>query len=146
MTLLLAVRGKHCHEKYVWTPVCLTTSLHHGLVWSYPDYVYPRTTNKILRLYLLKKGVKEADIQEEYTPFHHQDYQTIVGKIKSFCAGGDAAVINTINGDSNVPFFKELANQGVTADKTPTMSYSFAEVELQTLDVKPLVGHLASWN
>src|SRR5262249_60347551 len=79
-------------------------------------------------------------------PFHHQDYQTVVGKIKSFGASGDAAVINTINGDSNVPFFKELANQGVTADKTPTMSFSFAEVELQTLDVQPLVGHLASWN
>jgi urea transport system substrate-binding protein len=111
------------------------------------DYVYPRTTNKILRLYLTKvKGVKPADIMEEYTPFHHQDYQTIVGKIKSFCAGGDAAVINTINGDSNVPFFKELANQGVTADQCPVMSFSFAEVELQTLDVKPLVGHLASWN
>ncbi len=111
------------------------------------DYVYPRTTNKILRLYLTKvKKVPESAIAEEYTPFHHQDYQTIVGKIKSFSAAGDAAVINTINGDSNVPFFKELANQGVTADRTPTMSYSFAEVELQTLDVKPLVGHLASWN
>jgi urea transport system substrate-binding protein len=111
------------------------------------DYVYPRTTNKILRMYLTKvKKVPEANIAEEYTPFHHQDYQTIVGKIKSFSASGDAAVINTINGDSNVPFFKELANQGVTADKTPTMSFSFAEVELQTLDVQPLVGHLASWN
>jgi urea transport system substrate-binding protein len=111
------------------------------------DYVYPRTTNKILRLYLTKvKKVPESDIAEEYTPFHHQDYQTIVGKIKSFGAAGDAAVINTINGDSNVPFFKELANQGLTADRTPTMSFSFAEVELQTLDVKPLVGHLASWN
>jgi urea transport system substrate-binding protein len=111
------------------------------------DYVYPRTTNKILRLYLTKvKKVPESAIAEEYTPFHHQDYQTIVGKIKSFGAAGDAAVINTINGDSNVPFFKELANQGVTADRTPTMSFSFAEVELQTLDVQPLVGHLASWN
>jgi len=110
------------------------------------DYVYPRTTNKILRLYLQQKGVKASDIQEEYTPFHHQDYQTIVGKIKSFCAGGDAAVINTINGDSNVPFFKELANQGVTAESCPSISFSFAEVELQTLDVKPLAGHMASWN
>ncbi|MDH3603868.1 MAG: urea ABC transporter substrate-binding protein, partial [Candidatus Tectomicrobia bacterium] len=110
------------------------------------DYVYPRTTNKILRLYLKSKNVKEADIREEYTPFHHQDYQTIVGKIKSFCAGGDGAVINTINGDSNVPFFKELANQGITADTCPVISFSFAEVELQTLDVKPLAGHLASWN
>ena len=111
------------------------------------DYVYPRTTNKILRLYLTKvKKVPESAIAEEYTPFHHQDYQTIVGKIKSFAAAGDAAVINTLNGDTNVPFFKELANQGVTADRVPTMSFSFAEVELQTLDVKPLVGHLASWN
>lgn len=111
------------------------------------DYVYPRTTNKILRLYLTRvKKVPEANIAEEYTPFHHQDYQTIVGKIKSFAAAGDAAVINTLNGDTNVPFFKELANQGVTADRVPTMSFSFAEVELQTLDVKPLVGHLASWN
>jgi urea transport system substrate-binding protein len=111
------------------------------------DYVYPRTTNKILRLYLTKvKKIPESAIAEEYTPFHHQDYQTIVGKIKSFSAAGDAAVINTLNGDTNVPFFKELANQGVTADKTPTMSFSFAEVELQTLDVKPLAGHLASWN
>src|SRR2546422_2649807 len=83
------------------------------------DYVYPRTTNKILRLYLTKvKKVPESAIAEEYTPFHHQDYQTIVGKIKSFSAAGDAAVINTINGDSNVPFFKELANQGVTADRS----------------------------
>ncbi|PYM16072.1 MAG: urea ABC transporter substrate-binding protein [Candidatus Rokuibacteriota bacterium] len=111
------------------------------------DYVYPRTTNKILRAYLMKKkNVPEANIAEEYTPFHHQDYQTIIGKIKSFGAAGDACVINTLNGDTNVPFFKELANQGLTADKIPTMSYSFAEVELQTLDVKPLVGHLASWN
>jgi urea transport system substrate-binding protein len=111
------------------------------------DYVYPRTTNKILRMYLTKvKKLPETSIAEEYTPFHHQDYQTIVGKIKSFAAAGDAAVINTINGDSNVPFFKELSNQGVTADRCPTMSFSFAEVELQTLDVKPLAGHLASWN
>ena len=111
------------------------------------DYVYPRTTNKILRAYLTKKkGVKETGIAEEYTPFGHQDYQTIVGKIKSFCAGGDAAVINTINGDSNTPFFKELSNQGVTAATCPVMSYSFAEVELQALDTKPLVGHLAAWN
>jgi urea transport system substrate-binding protein len=111
------------------------------------DYVYPRTTNKILRMYLTKtKKVPEANIAEEYTPFHHQDYQTIVGKIKSFAAAGDAGVINTLNGDTNVPFFKELANQGVTADRCPVMSFSFAEVELQTLDVKPLAGHLASWN
>jgi urea transport system substrate-binding protein len=111
------------------------------------DYVYPRTTNKVLRLYLTKKkAVKEADIAEEYTPFGHQDYQTIVGKIKSFCASGDGAVINTLNGDTNTPFFKELANQGVTAAGCPVISFSIAEVELQALDTKPLVGHLASWN
>ncbi len=110
------------------------------------DYVYPRTTNKILRAMLLAKGIKEDDIMEEYTPFHHQDYQTIVSKVKRFCAGGKAAVINTINGDSNVPFFKELANQGIRADDCPVMSFSVAEDELRGLDTKPLVGHLAAWN
>ena len=110
------------------------------------DYVYPRTTNKILRAMLLKKGVAEKDIMEEYTPFHHQDYQTIVAKIKRFCAGGKAAVINTVNGDSNVPLFKELANTGVKADECPVMSFSVAEDELRGLDTKTLVGHLAAWN
>ncbi len=111
------------------------------------DYVYPRTTNTILRMYLTRmKQVPESAIVEEYTPFEHQDYQTIVGRIRSFAAGGDAAVINTINGDSNVPFFKELARQGVTAERCPVMSFSVGEVMLQTLDPKPLVGHLASWN
>lgn len=110
------------------------------------DYVYPRTTNKILRAMLLAKGISPKNIMEEYTPFHHQDYQTIVSKIKRFCAGGKTAVINTINGDSNVPFFKELANQGVKADGCPVMSFSVAEDELRGLDAKPLVGHLAAWN
>ncbi len=110
------------------------------------DYVYPRTTNKILRAMLLAKGISPKDIMEEYTPFHHQDYQTIVSKIKRFCAGGKAAVINTINGDSNVPFFKELANSGITADECPVMSFSVAEDELRGLDTKTLVGHLAAWN
>jgi len=110
------------------------------------DYVYPRTTNKILRAMLLAKGVSPDNIMEEYTPFHHQDYQTIVAKIKRFCEGGKAAVINTINGDSNVPFFKELSNQGITAEECPVMSFSVAEDELRSLDTKPLVGHLAAWN
>ena len=88
------------------------------------DYVYPRTTNKILRLYLTKaKGVAEDGNRRGIHAVSHQDYQTIVGKIKSFCAGGDGAVINTINGDSNVPFFKELANQGITADTCPVISF-----------------------
>jgi len=110
------------------------------------DYVYPRTTNKILRAMLLAKGISKDDIAEEYTPFHHQDYQTIIAKIKRFCAGGKAAVINTINGDSNVPFFKELANQGIKADDCPVMSFSVAEDELRGVDTKTLVGHLAAWN
>jgi len=111
------------------------------------DYVYPRTTNKILRLYLTKiKGLPESAIGEEYTPFEHRDYQEIVARIRSFAAGGDSAVINTINGDSNVAFFKELASQGLTAERCPVMSFSVSEVLLQTLDIKPLVGHLASWN
>jgi urea transport system substrate-binding protein len=110
------------------------------------DYVYPRTTNKILRAMLLAKGIPAKNIMEEYTPFHHQDYQTIIAKIKRFGAGGDACVINTINGDSNVPFFKELANAGVSADECPVNSFSVAEDELRGLDTKNLVGHLTTWN
>ena len=110
------------------------------------DYVYPRTTNKILRAMLLAKKVPPENIMEEYTPFHHQDYQTIVGKVKNFAAGGSAAVINTINGDSNVPFFKEFSNQGLRAEDVPIMSFSVAEDELRGIDPRPLVGHLAAWN
>ncbi|HKE61023.1 MAG TPA: transporter substrate-binding protein, partial [Nitrospira sp.] len=110
------------------------------------DYVYPRTTNKILRAMLLAKKVPEANIMEEYTPFHHQDYQTIVGKIKKFAAGGGATVISTINGDSNVPFYKEFANQGLRAEDAPIMAFSVAEDELRGMDTSALVGHLAAWN
>jgi urea transport system substrate-binding protein len=110
------------------------------------DYVFPRTSNKIIRAYLLHKGVKEADIMEEYTPFHHQDYQTIVQKVKAFSAGGKAAVLSTINGDSNVPFYKEFANQGLTSATCPIMAYSVAEDELRAMDTQHLVGHLAAWN
>lgn len=110
------------------------------------DYVFPRTANKVLKAYLIKQGVKEADIKEVYTPFHHQDYQTIVSDIKRFAAGGDAVVLSTINGDSNVPFYKEFANQGLTADACPIIAFSVAEDELRAMDVPPLVGHLAAWN
>jgi urea transport system substrate-binding protein len=110
------------------------------------DYVFPRTANKILRAFLLAKGVPAANIEEEYTPFHHQDYQTIVGKIKKFAAGGKAAVLSTINGDSNVPFYKEFANQGLTSAMCPIMAYSVAEDELRAMDTQFLVGHLAAWN
>ena len=110
------------------------------------DYVFPRTANRVLKAYLLTTGVPEENIIEEYTPFHHQDYQTIVSKINAFAASGDACVMSTINGDSNVPFYKEFANQGLTADDCPIMAFSVAEDELRAMDVPPLVGHLACWN
>jgi len=110
------------------------------------DYVYPRTTNKILRGFLHSKGVADSDIQEVYTPFGHSDYQTIVNDIKRFSAGGKAAVISTINGDSNVPFYKELGNAGIKAIDTPVVAFSVGEEELRGIDTKPLVGHLAAWN
>src|SRR5918995_1773003 len=110
------------------------------------DYVFPRTANKILRAFLLAKGVPAASIEEEYTPFSHQDYQTIVGKIKRFSTGGNAAVLSTINGDSNVPFYKEFGNQGLRSENAPIMAFSVAEDELRGMDTGALVGHLAAWN
>jgi urea transport system substrate-binding protein len=111
------------------------------------DYVYPRTTNKILRAFLKSKGVAEADIMEDYTPFGHSDYQTIIAKIKKFAGEGKkTAVISTINGDSNVPFYKELGNQGLKATDVPVVAFSVGEEELRGVDTKPLVGHLAAWN
>ena len=110
------------------------------------DYVYPRTTNKILRAFLKTKGVAEKDIEEVYTPFGHSDYQTIVANIKKFAAGGKTAVISTINGDSNVPFYKELGNAGLKAKDVPVVAFSVGEEELRGIDTKPLVGHLAAWN
>jgi urea transport system substrate-binding protein len=110
------------------------------------DYVYPRTTNKILRYFLQSKGVAEADIMEKYTPFGFTDYQTIVAEVKRFAAGKRTAVISTINGDSNVPFYKELGNQGVKAEDIPVVAFSVGEEELRGIDTTPLVGHLAAWN
>ena len=111
------------------------------------DYVYPRTTNKILRAFLKSKGVADSDIMEEYTPFGHSDYQTIIAKIKKFASEGKkTAVVSTINGDSNVPFYKELGNQGLKAKDVPVVAFSVGEEELRGVDTKPLVGHLAAWN
>ncbi|MBO1903328.1 urea ABC transporter substrate-binding protein [Microvirga sp. 3-52] len=111
------------------------------------DYVYPRTTNKILEAYLKSKGVKSEDIMINYTPFGHADWQTIVADIKKFgSAGKKTAVVSTINGDANVPFYKELANQGVKATDIPVVAFSVGEEELAGIDTKPLVGHLAAWN
>jgi urea transport system substrate-binding protein len=111
------------------------------------DYVYPRTTNKILEAYLKSKGVKTEDIMISYTPFGHSDWQTIVADIKKFGSSGKkTAVVSTINGDANVPFYKELANQGVKATDIPVVAFSVGEEELAGIDTKPLVGHLAAWN
>lgn len=111
------------------------------------DYVYPRTANKILEAYLKSKGFTDEDIYISYTPFGHSDWQSIVSDIKKFgTAGKKAAVVSTINGDANVPFYKELANQGVSANDIPVVAFSVGEEELTGIDTKPLVGHLAAWN
>lgn len=111
------------------------------------DYVYPRTTNKILEAYLKAKGVKQEDIMINYTPFGHSDWQNIVADIKRFgSAGKKTAVVSTINGDANVPFYRELGNQKISAADIPVVAFSVGEEELSGLDAKPLVGHLAAWN
>src|SRR5579872_2178842 len=111
------------------------------------EYVYPRTTNKIIEAFLKSKGVASEDILINYTPFGHSDWQTIVADIKKFAsAGKKTAVISTINGDANVPFYKELANQGIKASDIPVIAFSVGEEELSGIDTKNLVGHLAAWN
>ena len=111
------------------------------------DYVYPRTTNKILEAYLKSKGVKDEDIMINYTPFGHSNWQRIVADIKKFgSAGKKTGVVSTINGDANVPFYKELGNQKISAEDIPVVAFSVGEEELSGIDTKPLVGHLAAWN
>ncbi|WP_295881986.1 urea ABC transporter substrate-binding protein [uncultured Thiohalocapsa sp.] len=111
------------------------------------DYVYPRTTNKILEAYLKQNGVADEDIMINYTPFGHSDWQSIVADIKQFGSEGKkTAVVSTINGDANVPFYKELGNQGISAEDIPVVAFSVGEEELSGIDTKPLVGHLAAWN
>ena len=111
------------------------------------DYVYPRTTNKILEAYLAQNGVATDDILVKYTPFGHSDWQSIVAEIKRFGGtGAKTAVVSTVNGDANVPFYKELANQGVSATDIPVIAFSVGEEELSGIDTAPLVGHLAAWN
>jgi urea transport system substrate-binding protein len=111
------------------------------------DYVYPRTTNRILEAYLKDKGVAAADIMINYTPFGHSDWQSIIAQIKAFgSAGKKTAVVSTINGDANVPFYKELGNQGISAEDIPVVAFSVGEEELSGIDTAPLVGHLAAWN
>jgi urea transport system substrate-binding protein len=111
------------------------------------DYVYPRTTNRILRAFLNSKGIADADIMEEYTPFGHSDWQGIVARVKRFAGEGKrTAIVSTINGDANVPFYRELGNQGIKAEDIPSVAFSVGEEELAGIDTKPLVGHLAAWN
>ena len=110
------------------------------------NYVCPRTTNKILRAHLKTKGVKDADIDEKYTPFGHSDCQTIVADVKKFSQSGKTAVVSTINGDSNVPLYKELGNAGLKAKDVPVVAFCVGEEELRGVDTKPLVGRLVAWN
>ena len=111
------------------------------------DYVYPRTTNKILEAYLKANGVSDDDIMIQYTPFGHSDWQNIVSDVKKFGSSGKkTAVVSTINGDANVPFYKELGNQGISAEDIPVVAFSVGEEELSGFDTGPLVGHLAAWN
>ena len=111
------------------------------------DYVYPRTTNRILRAFLNSKGIADADIMEEYTPFGHSDWQGIVARVKRFAGEGKrTAIVSTINGDANVPFYRELGNQGIKAEDITSVAFSVGEEELAGIDTKPLVGHLAAWN
>jgi len=122
------------------------------------DYVYPQTTNIVLFEYLLSKGIPVENIgggiryegevavsAGNYTPFGHTDFQQIVAEIKDFAASGEACVINTINGDANVPFFKEIAASGITSDDCPIVSFSLSEDEFRGLPTKDLVGHLGCW-
>ncbi len=123
------------------------------------DYVYPQTTCLILYKYLLLHGVPAENIgggfrkddsgkvisAGKYVPFGHTDFQQIVADIKQFSASGDACVINLINGDSNVPFFKEIAAAGLGASDCPVVSFSLAEDELRALPTKDLVGELGCW-
>jgi len=111
------------------------------------DYVYPRTTNRILEAYLKSNGVVDDDIMINYTPFGHSDWQSIISDINNFgSTGRKTAVVSTINGDANVPFYIELGNQGISAEDIPVIAFSVGEEELSGLDAAPLVGHLAAWN
>lgn len=111
------------------------------------DYVYPRTTHRILKAALKSKGIPASDIMEEYFPFGHADYQASVARIRRFASEGvKTAVISTINGDSNIFFYKALADAGLKAAEIPVMAFSVGEEELRSMSVQPLVGHLASWN
>src|SRR5574341_343944 len=133
--------GEECSRNVFYTGATPNQQLIPGA-----EYLMSKEGGGFKKFYLLAKGVPADSIAEEYTPFNHQDYQTIVGKIKRFSSGGNAAVLSTINGDSNVPFYKEFANQGLRSENAPIMAFSVAEDELRGMDTSALVGHLAAWN
>jgi urea transport system substrate-binding protein len=111
------------------------------------DYVYPRTTNKILSAYLANEGVAPEDITTIYTPFGQSDWREIVAKIKAFASGGKrTAVISTINGDANTYFYRELIAQQVDANTLPVMALSIGDRELLQVGASGLTGQLAAWN
>ncbi|PZT55421.1 urea ABC transporter substrate-binding protein [Paenibacillus silvae] len=105
------------------------------------DYVFPRTANQVIKAQLAAEGGEV--VGEEYTPLGHTDYSTIISKIK---AAKPDIVYNTLNGDSNVAFFKQLKDAGITPDQITTLSVSVAEEEIRGIGADVLKGHLASWN
>jgi urea transport system substrate-binding protein len=105
------------------------------------DYVFPRTSNTIIRAQLIASGLEPAG--EEYTPLGHTEYSTVISKIS---ASGADVVFNTLNGDSNVAFFKQLKDAGITSDMLSTLSVSVAEEEIRAIGPEYLAGHLAAWN
>ncbi len=105
------------------------------------DYVFPRTANKIIKKQLEKEG--GVVVGEEYTPLGHTDYATVINKIKSL---RPSVIFNTLNGDSNVAFFKQLKAAGITAKDIPVMSVSVAEEEIKGIGAENIEGHYAAWN
>ncbi|MBC8179064.1 MAG: urea ABC transporter substrate-binding protein [Desulfobacteraceae bacterium] len=110
------------------------------------DYVFPRTANRILKGFLLAKGIPEENIMEEYYPFEHKNYKAVIDRIAKFAEEGDACVLSTLNGNTNVFFYDQFEKKGLRADDCPIMAFSIAEDELRNMDTKNLVGHLCAWN
>ena len=111
------------------------------------DYIYPRTTNRILASYLENLGVDPDDIMLSYTPFAHKDWQRIVKDINQFASTGrKTAVISTINGDANIAFYRELARQRRGANTFPVLAFSVGEEEIKSIGIESMVGHYAAWN
>jgi urea transport system substrate-binding protein len=108
------------------------------------DYVYPRTTNAIIRNYLASCGIGPEAIEEFYTPFGERNWKEIVHNIRKF-AGRDGAIIAALSGDANVHFFRERARQGLDANGLPVMSLSLGEAEMPALSERNLIGHMVAW-